>query len=65
MLDATPEAIVDMPHDSLWPFFLVVGLTVFFYGALVRTAIFAAVGGIAAAISVLGWIWPRGQTQEM
>ena len=65
MLDATPEAIVDMPHESLWPFFLVVGLTVFFYGALVRIAIVAAVGGIATAISVLGWIWPRGQTQEM
>jgi cytochrome c oxidase subunit 1/cytochrome c oxidase subunit I+III len=65
LLDATPEAIVDMPHDSLWPFFLAVSLTLFFYGALVRIPIFAAVGGAAAAISVIGWIWPRGQTQEM
>jgi cytochrome c oxidase subunit I+III len=65
LLDATPEAIVDMPHDSIWPFILAVSLTLFFYGALTRIAIFAAVGGAATAISVLGWIWPRGQTQEM
>ncbi len=65
LLDATPEAVVDLPHGSVWPFVLTIGATLFFYGALVKLTAFAVVGGAAAAISLLGWMWPRGQTQEM
>jgi heme/copper-type cytochrome/quinol oxidase subunit 1 len=65
MLDAAPEAIVDMPHESLWPFFLTVALMGLFYGALVRSALVAVVGGALSGITFIGWIWPRGQTQEM
>lgn len=64
MLDATPEAVVDLPHHSLWPFVMSVGLTTFFYGALVRLGLFAAFGGAVTLISLAGWFWPRGQTQE-
>ena len=65
MLDATPEAVVDLPKESMWPVVLTVGLMAFFYGALVRIAGLALAGGALSAISVVGWIWPRGQTQEM
>jgi len=49
----------------LWPFFLTVGLLGFFYGALVRVGLVAVLGGFVSLVSVVGWIWPRGQTQEM
>jgi cytochrome c oxidase subunit 1/cytochrome c oxidase subunit I+III len=65
MLDAQPEAVVDMPHESLWPFGLTVGLMLFFYGALTRFAILAGVGGALTVITLVGWVWPREQTQEM
>jgi cytochrome c oxidase subunit 1/cytochrome c oxidase subunit I+III len=65
MLDAVPEAVIDMPKESLWPFVLAFGLTILSYGALARFALLAFVGGGACVLAVLGWIWPRGQTQEM
>ena len=65
LLDAKPEAVVDMPHESMWPFVLTVGLMGFFYGALTRIAVVAVLGGFLSLVSVVGWIWPRGQTQEM
>jgi cytochrome c oxidase subunit 1/cytochrome c oxidase subunit I+III len=65
LLDAKPEAVVDMPHESLWPVALTAALMALFYGALARNVIVFAFGGVTSVISVLGWIWPRGQTQEM
>ncbi len=56
---------MDLPHESLWPFAMTVGLTLFFYGALMRIAAFAVVGAAASIVCFMGWIWPRGQTQEM
>jgi cytochrome c oxidase subunit 1/cytochrome c oxidase subunit I+III len=64
LLDATPEAVVTLPKDSLWPFAVAVALMAFFYGALVRIPAFAALGGAATVITFLGWMWPRGSTQE-
>src|SRR5439155_10566480 len=39
MLDATPEAALELPHESGWPFVVTVALTLFFYGILVGAAL--------------------------
>lgn len=64
LVDARPKAIVHMPHASPWPFILSVALMVFFFGALTRLALLAAFGGFLVVVGVMGWLWPRGQTQE-
>ena len=64
MLDAEPQAVVHMAHASPWPFYLTCGLLLLFYGVLFDAypvAIAAALGCIA---SLMGWFWPRGETQE-
>ena len=64
LLDAEPQAVVHMAHASPWPFYLTCGLLVLFYGLLFDAypvAVAAAVGCIAA---LMGWFWPRGETQE-
>lgn len=64
MLDARPEVVVHMAHASPWPFYLTCGLLVLFYAVLLDAypmAIAATVGCIAA---LMGWFWPRGETQE-
>jgi len=37
---------------------------VMFYGMLLEFAFVAVVGGILSALSLVGWFWPRGETQE-
>ena len=64
LADAEPQAIVHMPHASPWPFFLTLALTLTWYGVLLSAWIVAAVGAVASAGAVMGWLWPRGQTQE-
>ena len=47
MLDGTPQAVVDMPHESPWPLALTVALLVLFYGILLDVATLVALGGAA------------------
>jgi cytochrome c oxidase subunit I+III len=64
LLDATPQAIVHMPHESPWPVLLSVALTVFFFGVLVDSLLVAVVGAAGSLAGVVGWFWPKGETQE-
>jgi cytochrome c oxidase subunit I+III len=64
LADAEPQAIVHMPHASPWPFFLTLALTLAFYGFLFSSWGLAVVGAVASAGGLMGWLWPRGQTQE-
>ncbi|HZD23676.1 MAG TPA: cytochrome c oxidase subunit I [Acidimicrobiia bacterium] len=64
-LDAAPQAELHMPHDSPWPFLLVVALTATIYGMLFGTAILVGLGLGGAMGAVIGWFWPRGETQEL
>jgi cytochrome c oxidase subunit 1/cytochrome c oxidase subunit I+III len=64
LLDAQPQAVVHMAHASPWPFYLTLGLLALFYGVLFDAypvAIAAALGCVGA---LMGWFWPRGETQE-
>jgi cytochrome c oxidase subunit 1/cytochrome c oxidase subunit I+III len=64
LADAEPQAIVHMPHASPWPFFLTLALALAFYGFLFSSWGLAVVGAVASAGGLMGWLWPRGQTQE-
>ncbi len=64
LLDAKPQAVVHMPHDSMWPFYLALVLLVFFYAVLFDVYLVAVAGIVAVFGSIAGWFWPRGETQE-
>jgi heme/copper-type cytochrome/quinol oxidase subunit 1 len=64
MLDAIPQAVVEMPHESPWPVTLTVAMMATLYGILVDSTWLTGAGTLAAAASVAGWFWPRGETQE-
>jgi hypothetical protein len=53
-----------MPHVSIWPFALGVALLGACYGVLFDAWPVASGGGVAIAVCVAGWFWPRGETQE-
>ena len=64
VLDAKPQAIVHMPHESPWPFFLSIALLVTFYAVLLDAHAIAIAGALACIATLMGWFWPRGETQE-
>ena len=64
LLDGTPQAVVHMPHATAWPAALALGILVLAYGLLFGAYVVAIVGLIATAVGILGWFWPRGETQE-
>ena len=64
LLDAEPQAIVHMPHESPWPFRLALALLVVFYGVLIDFWPLAVTGVAGCIVGIAGWFWPREQTQE-
>jgi cytochrome c oxidase subunit I+III len=64
VLDGTPQAVVHMPHASLWPFALAVAMTVLVYGLLFGSWIVTVVGALGSVAGVMGWFWPTEETQE-
>lgn len=64
MLDAAPQAVVHMPHASPWPFYLSVALLGFFYAVLIDAHLAAVVMSVICGVALMGWFWPRGETQE-
>ncbi|MCZ7534366.1 MAG: cytochrome c oxidase subunit I [Acidimicrobiia bacterium] len=64
-LDAAPQAKVHMPHDSIWPFLVVLAIVVFLYGIVFTAPMVVGVGVGGIFGSVIGWFFPRGETQEL
>jgi cytochrome c oxidase subunit I+III len=64
LLDARPQAVVHMPHASVWPFLLAVALLVGFYALLLDAWVVAVAAAGASGAALMGWFRPRGQTQE-
>jgi cytochrome c oxidase subunit I+III len=62
--DARPEAVVHMPHASTWPFWLTASMLVAFYGVLAGAWAVALAGLVLMGGSLMGWFWPRQETQE-
>jgi hypothetical protein len=64
MLDARPQAIVHMPHASVWPFLVTVALLVLAFAVLLDNWALTVAALVASVGGLIGWYWPRGQTQE-
>lgn len=64
MLDAEPDAILQMPADTAWPLLLALSLTVLFFGLLLHAWWVAGAGAAALAISMIGWLWPDRREQR-
>ena len=64
MLDAKPQAVIHMAHASPWPFYLTLSLLALFYGLLLDTHAVAIGAALACIATLMGWFWPRGETQE-
>lgn len=64
MLDGTPQAVVHMPHESPWPLILTVAMLAFFYGILSDAYVLAVLGGAGSIAGLVGWFYPRAETQE-
>jgi hypothetical protein len=66
-LDAIPDAILKMPHDSIMPLCLSLSLLVLFVGLLLKSWWLIGLALLAGFIFSLIWLWPRarlGQRQE-
>jgi cytochrome c oxidase subunit I len=64
VLDAQPEAVVHMAHETPWPLLLTLALMVMFYGLLIDAVPLAVIGLLGSIGGVVGWFWPSGETQE-
>jgi cytochrome c oxidase subunit I+III len=64
LLDARPQAVVHMPHETPWPFLLTLALVVVFVGLLIEAWVVAIAGAVLCGAGLAGWFWPRAQTQE-
>jgi cytochrome c oxidase subunit I+III len=56
-LDALPEETMKIPGETYVPFFLALGLAVFFVGLLVQTTVVVVVGVLVAAAGLVTWGW--------
>ncbi len=63
-VDAEPEEVMPMPPPSFWPFILVVGMTIAFYGVIVRIFWIIMLGALVAIIALSGWYWPNWEEEE-
>lgn len=58
LLDAHPEHRYPLPGPTIWPFLLAVTTTFGFAGSVFN--MWDAIrGGLACAILLIGWFWPR------
>jgi cytochrome c oxidase subunit I+III len=64
LLDGTPRAVVFMPHATAAPLVASLGLLLGFWGYLFGAYLIAGVGAAIFSGGMIGWFWPRGQTQE-
>lgn len=53
-----------MPHASIWPFLLSVALLALFSAIPIEAWAVSVLAVVASVAALMGWFWPRGQTQE-
>jgi heme/copper-type cytochrome/quinol oxidase subunit 1 len=58
-LDATPDMLLEMPGDTLAPFWVAIGATGTIVGLLLKNWSLVSVGVAITALAVLAWLWPR------
>ena len=63
-LDAEPNVILRMPHDTLIPLCLALSMTVIAAGLALVTWWVVVVGFVLTAASILAWLWPEAKLGE-
>jgi cytochrome c oxidase subunit I+III len=58
IMDATPDHMVVLPNQSLWPLWLALAVGLTFIGSMVHLAL-VLVGAMLVYVAILGWTWPR------
>ena len=64
LLDGTPRAVVRMPHATSAPLVAALGLLFAFWGVVFGAWLVGLAGAALFAGGMVGWYWPRGETQE-
>jgi cytochrome c oxidase subunit 1/cytochrome c oxidase subunit I+III len=64
MLDGTPRAVISMPHATAWPLAATAGLLFAFWGVVFGAWLLGGAGALLFAGGMVGWHWPKGETQE-
>lgn len=65
VLDAEPDAVLDMPRETTIPFWLGLALFVFFTGVLLTTYWLMALGAALVLALIIAWLWPAQQKEVM
>jgi cytochrome c oxidase subunit 1/cytochrome c oxidase subunit I+III len=63
-LDAEPNVILKMPHDTLVPLYLGLSMTLLATGLVLLNWWVVAIGVACVACSMLGWLWPEASLGE-
>jgi hypothetical protein len=63
-LDGYYECALEVPEDSIRPLVTAVGLLVVVLGVLFGWYWVAGLGGLLAAGTIAGWLWPPERTPE-
>jgi len=58
LLDASPDARMRIPNDTMLPLFLAFSLLILFIGLLITQWAVVAIGAILVFISIVVWVWP-------
>ncbi|XSG82016.1 MAG: cytochrome c oxidase subunit I [Methyloligella sp. ZOD6] len=65
VLDAEPDALLNMPGPSYLPFILTVSMAVLFTALLLQAWVVLGFAVLAVAATLLAWIWPRFSTVRL
>jgi len=63
VLEADPQAILNFPEDSPWPFILACCLAALFVGLLLGNLAGTVAGGLAAFLAASAWLWPGKEAE--
>lgn len=58
VIDAHPDSVMHMPHDSMVPFFLTLAMLVIFIGLMLLQYWLVGVGVVLTIALIVVWLWP-------
>ncbi len=58
VMPGEPQAIMEMPEDSLFPLGLSAALMLLTYGLIFRLGTLAIPGALLTVAAIIGWLWP-------
>src|SRR5581483_5907953 len=56
-LDTRPETTMTIPHETYVPFFVALGIAVFFLGLLISAVVVGILGVVLGVVALLMWTW--------